>query len=105
MVNNTESIVMPWYKSVVESHLECCMCFWLPSLKKDTAEVGRIRRKAMQMIKGLETSYTIIREDEKNLLCFWKEQTVSDKWTLWWSMEKANKDFPSPCLMTQEQGH
>lgn len=68
MVNNTESIVMPWYKSVVESHLECCMCFWLPSFKKDTAELGRIQRKAMQIINKLETSYKIIRKDEKNHL-------------------------------------
>ena len=52
--NKTASIILPLYKSMVQPHLEFCVQFWLPHLKKDITELEKVQKRETKMIKELE---------------------------------------------------
>lgn len=54
VVNNTEPIIMPLYKSTLWPQLEYCAVLVMLSQRKDIAEMEGIQKRAMRMIKGME---------------------------------------------------
>lgn len=51
--NETANIIIPLYKSVVKPHLEYCVHFWLPHLKKHIVETEKLQKRATKMMTGL----------------------------------------------------
>lgn len=52
--NKTENILMPLHKSMVRTHLEYCMQFWSPRLKKDTLELEKVQRRTTKVIRNMD---------------------------------------------------
>ena len=55
LVSKSCDVLVPLYLGQGRSHFEFCIQFWAPHFKKDADKVERVQRRAMRMIRGLET--------------------------------------------------
>ena len=107
--NKSAGIIMPLYKSMVRPHLEYCVQFWSPHLKKDIIALEKVQRRATKMIKGLEHFPYEERLRRLGLFSLEKRRLRGDMievYKIMHGLEKVEKDvFFSLSHNTRTRGH